>query len=84
MTEQAQFLGSLILVLVPLMAVFGYFGRALWKFATAITKLEITLQGMIEVSGKQAATLEKHEEKIRCHDMSIQRINQQLEFEGRD
>lgn len=71
---QIEFLGQLVFVLVPLMAVIAYFARASWNLAASITHLEATIKFIGDGFKEQKEMLEKHEEKINEHEIAIIRL----------
>ena len=69
--NEMEFLGSLVIGLISLFGLIGYFVSATVKLTKVLTKLESTLNHISEHSEQHTARLDAHEARLHVHDLEI-------------
>lgn len=76
---QVEFLGNLVIVLVPLAAVIAYFAKASWNLATSITHLEETIKYITVEFNKHSQAIEELASKVHKHDLELNDLKNRCE-----
>lgn len=69
--NQAEFLGTMVITLVPLFAIIMYFGKGAWALSKSITKLESTMESIGDNFAEQKKLVSKHADVIAEHESRI-------------
>lgn len=71
---QSEFIGSLMLAVVPILGVITVFTKAAWNLSRSITKLEETMKIFWKEFETNSTQHKLHEEKLHNHDLRIQSL----------
>lgn len=69
--SQNEFTGMLIVSLVTLVGLLVWFGTAVWKLSSILSKMEVTISHVLAHSDGHEKELEKHREVIGNHETRI-------------
>lgn len=69
--DQYTFLGMLVVSLVTLCGLLVWFGSAVWKLSSTLSKMEVTIAHVLQHSDGHEEMLKRHTEAIGNHDTRI-------------